>query len=169
MNGFTYNLVLAVVTFMLIIAGCESPVTTQPKQPISSAEIIAQYQPAKVVFLPLTEMKAAEQEHLSEEITAFISLNDGVNSSIKAPGTFRFEIYQSAPLTSKGRSKRLKLWGDIDLTEFENNSKYWRDYLRCYEFKLEYDGIVMGKYILEMTFICPSGKRISAETVLSKN
>ena len=55
---------------------------------------------------------------------------------------------------------------DIDLTDIVENNHYWRDFLRAYEFSLPVEFDNNQSYILQVTCICPNGKRLSTEYAL---
>jgi hypothetical protein len=88
---------------------------------------------------------------------------------MKAPGSLRFELYEYIPRSAQSKGPRLTLWPDIDLTDPAQNNKYWRDFLRAYEFTLDTQAGRDKAYILEVTCLCPDGRRLSGEYVLKSS
>jgi hypothetical protein len=93
-------------------------------------------------------------------------LLDSFGSQIKSPGIFRFELYQRALRSAKPKGKRVEIWEDIDLTEPAINHEYWRGFLMAYEFDLPFELDVNQSYILQVTCLCPNGRRLSDEFAL---
>jgi hypothetical protein len=170
MNKFMIISALSVAV-LLLAAGCEPDYSTSSgavRDAIAEFESFRAYHPVKAVFLPLSDVYPAEKPHQPDTIMAYVALQDGAASAIKAPATFRFELYRFKPLSSDPKGKRLHIWQDIELSAFADNNEYWRDYLRAYEFKLEYSCPECIRYVLEVTCLCPSGQRLLATIVLDK-
>ncbi|MGD8786858.1 MAG: hypothetical protein PVJ60_05500, partial [Phycisphaerales bacterium] len=55
---------------------------------------------------------------------------------------------------------------DVDLTDPAKNNEYWRDFLRAYEVNLPFESTGNQSYILEVTSLCPNGRRLSSEFIL---
>jgi hypothetical protein len=156
---------------LVISAGCEPEHSASSSARVETTAGFApcqEYQPARIVFLPLTEITPASGAGQSDTITAYVALQDSAGSAIKTPAVFRFEIYQFKPLSTDPRGKRLYIWDDIDLTSFKENSSYWRDFLRAYEFKFQCDFGGGPKYVLELTCMLPSDTRLIEKTVIEK-
>jgi hypothetical protein len=157
--------------FMLFLCSCE-PEYSPPARPvagtITECEILKTYQPVKAVFLPLTEIQPSDETTGPDTITAYISLQDSAGLAVKAPAVFRLELYQFKPLSADPKGKRLHIWDDINLNAFNDNNRYWRDYLRAYEFSLLYNCPDCTKYVLEVTCMIPSDRRLPATITLDK-
>ena len=138
--------------------GCQAePVPAAPGQASCSG-----FSAASVHFTGLTEF--SEEEEGRQTIRVFVELRDVFDSKIKAPGTFRFDLYGYVPHSSDPRGKHLQSWPDFELADYQANHFYWRDYLRAYEFLLEVAPPVSreGSYLLEVTCLTPEPKRMSA-------
>ena len=85
---------------------------------------------------------------------------------IKSPGMFRFELYEYIQRSAEPKGKRAIIWPDIDLTDPIKNNEYWRDFLRTYVFSLPCKQSINQDYILQVTCLCPNGKRLSTEFML---
>jgi len=132
-----------------------------------SAEITpcVRYAPVKIDITPLTEFLPADNTQ-RPRINLYVSLLDSFGSQIKSPGRFRFELYERVQRSATPKGKRLAMWPELDLTDPATNSDYWRDFLRAYEFTLPLEQFTNESRILEVTFFCPSGRRISSEFTL---
>jgi hypothetical protein len=148
----TFSLML-----LLLQTGCEpSQVATEPMPGTF-------YVLAKVHILPLTEIVQDRDTLGQSEVKIYVSLLDSSGSQMKAPAVFRFELYEYAQRSSEPKGRRIAIWPDIDLTEPAENNKYWRDFLRAYEFNLPFEAEGDRSCIIQATCLCPSGKRLSAE------
>ena len=92
---------------LLLGVGCEP---ASPPEPLAGgnddtdAPACLYYATAEIDILPLTEFAPADGE---PQIHAYVSLLDSFGSQIKAPGKFRFELYQHvqrSPQTTDGHS-----------------------------------------------------------------
>ncbi|UCE48710.1 MAG: hypothetical protein JSW47_00910 [Phycisphaerales bacterium] len=148
-------------------AGCQprrssqGPAPENEDGPIGNAAC-TRYAPVKIDIAPLTEFIPADNTQ-RQRINLYISLLDQFGSQVKSPGRFRFELYEHVQRSAEPKGKRLAMWPELDLTDPLANNAYWRDFLRAYEFTLPLDQAAGENRILEVTFFCPSGKRISSE------
>jgi hypothetical protein len=182
------TLVLAIVLnlFSLLCPGCAKPeaqappvnppaptqVAMQPSGEDSNVAKVAEplpptvptgFAPARISILPLTELPGSTGSSQAVTLNAYVSLLDAFGSHIKAQGVLRFELYQYVPRSGQHKGERLAIWPDIDLTHPAINNKYWRDFLRAYEFRLDAPAGLNETYILEVTCMCPDGRRLTAE------
>ncbi len=155
---------------LLVNAGCQ----VRPSSQGSAAEIAkgaeaaaacARYAPDKVDIAPLTEHVPADQTH-RPHIDLYVSLVDPFGSQIKAPGRFRFELYEYVQRSAESKGKRIAIWPDIDLTDPLTNNEYWRDFLRAYQFTLPLDRSGSKSHILQVTYFSLTGKRLTSEFTL---
>jgi hypothetical protein len=132
-------------------------------------QVPAGFTPVKIGILPLTELSGPSDASQRAKLSVFVALLDAFGSQIKAPGVLRFELYEHIPRSAQSKGQRLTLWPDIDLTSPAPNNKYWRDFLRAYEFVLDTQATRDKTYILEVTCMCPDGRRLSGEYVLKNS
>ena len=125
------------------------------------------YSPASVDIIPLTEFTSANGEDQASQLTAYVSLLDAFDCQIKAPGKFRFELFEHKQRTATPKGKRLAKWSDIDLADAATNQDYWQDYLRAYKFVLDFEPQQDRVYVLEVTYLCPDRRRLTADIVLT--
>ncbi len=128
--------------------------------------LYADYAPSKVRIMPLTEFTADSDIGNGTQLRVYVSLLDAFGCQIKAPGKLRFELYRRVFRSADPRGKRIKIWPDIDLTIPDINNHYWRDFLRAYKFNLNFNPQKDRDYILQVTFLCPLGRRLPAQFVL---
>ncbi|UCE99762.1 MAG: hypothetical protein JSV82_01465 [Planctomycetota bacterium] len=126
----------------------------------------ASYMPVKVHIMPLTEFTRPGDGGEMSGIKAYVSLLDEFDCQIKAPVVFRFELYEYVQPSAEPKGRRIAIWPDVDLTQAAANNQYWRDFLRAYQFNLDFVPQRNQSYILQVTSLCPTGKRLSAEFTL---
>ena len=126
--------------------------------------VLRDYYPVKIEIMPLTEFVfSGDEENGRVYIKVYLSLLDSFGCQEKMSGIFRFELYEHVLRSTNAKGKRLFIWPDFDLTAAEENNSYWRDFLRVYEFVLEYEPESRRSYILQATYMSPSGKRLLDE------
>jgi hypothetical protein len=166
-------------------AGCDSSqnvfgrlVTAKPPAEKGSGldvSIYASYAPAKLDISPLTELVSVGDDKRTLKINLYVSLIDSFGSQIKSPGVFRFELHEYVQRSADPKGARFVIWPDIDLTDPPKNNEYWRDFLRAYEFNLDFEADKNQTYVLHVTCLCPaqppstSSGRKSAEPTLPKS
>ena len=153
--------------FLLAIAGCGqlSGRTSKADNDLNKISAYSRFAPDRINIMPLTEF--INTDNIRQiSIKPYVSLLDSFGSQIKSPGIFRFELYQRALRSAEPKGKRVVIWQDIDLTEPALNHEYWRDFLRAYEFDLPFELDVNQSYILQVTCLCPNGRRLSVEFAL---
>jgi len=165
--------VVCLLAMLLGGAGCESAsggpglpeFTTETDNDFKRLSVYSHFAPAKISIMPLTEFinpGGTRQANMN----LYVSLLDSFGSQIKSPCVFRFELYQRVQRSAEPKGKRIIIWPDIDLTEPVENDEYWRDFLRAYQFNLPFKSAVNQSYILQVTCLCPTGRRLSDEFAL---
>ena len=175
------NLVVQVLffSFVLALTGCELlQLNTKPSPKVDEADKVSKpsidtsvntaYFPVKVEITPLTGFVNPIGQERVREINVYVNLLDSFGCQIKSPGVFRFEIYEHVQRSSEPKGKRIAIRPDIDLTDVAQNNKYWRDFLRAYHFSLPFEPTDGRSYIIQVTFLCPTGKRLTGEFVLKR-
>ena len=167
--------ILLPVVVLFCLAGCDKGVTTIQNDVKSNGNkgllaVYSSYEPAGVEILPLTGFGVIAQGDGQQAVTgikAYVHLRDLFGSDVKMPGTFRFELFTRVLRSADSKGKRVKLWRpDTELVSAEENNSYWRDFLRAYEFDLEFEPGDNQDYVLQVTFISASGKRLSDEFIV---
>ena len=147
-------------------AGRSEPSPPRTEGPYVSASLPTGYAPTRITILPLTELTGAPGSAKGTSLNVYVALSDAFGSNMKAPGILRFELYRRMSRSAEPKGERLAIWSDIDLIGPTENNRYWRDFLRAYEFVLETDADPSETYILEATCICRDGRRLSTEFML---
>ena len=165
MNLFGRTLILVFFPLLLAYSGCGSVPETTPPEPQSDkyyeSSPYEEFAPVEADIIPLTRFLRDAGDEQTSVLKIYVALLDAFGSQKKTPAVFRFELYQAVPRSAMPRGKRIMLWPDIDLTKADKNNKYWRDFLRAYEFNLPFDPGSGQGYILQATCLCPDGKRLS--------
>lgn len=164
-----FNIFIRLLLLMLISVniGCEQS-KRPPDIPFEAdispdmLSIYTSYVPVKIDIMPLTEFVDAGVAQQSK-INVYVSLIDPFGSQIKSPGIFRFELYEYMKRSAELKGKRAFIWPDVDLTDPISNNDLWQDFLRAYEFNLPCGQLKDQDYILQVTCLCPNGKRLSSE------
>jgi len=157
---------LLLLILFSINAGCEQQ-KTPPDIPVMTEisfdmlSLYTSYVPVKIDIMPLTEF--VRPDNAQPKINIYVSLIDPFGSQIKSPGMFRFELYEYMPRSADPKGKRPIIWPDIDLSDPITNNSYWQDFLRAYEFSLPCEQTNGKDYILQVTCLCPNGKRLTSE------
>jgi len=160
---------LLLLILFSINAGCEQP-KTPPDIPVMTdisfdmLSLYTSYVPVKIDIMPLTELVSPGKTR--PKINIYVSLIDPFGSQIKSPGVFRFELYEYMQRSAEPKGKRVVIWPDVDLTDPVTNNDSWRDFLRAYEFSFPCEQANSHDYILQVTCLCPNGKRLSSEFTL---
>ena len=160
------------IIFLSANMGCQKPAGLNETNnttinDVNKLPTYALYAPSKIDIMPLTEFSGTSDAQKSK-IDIYISLLDQFGSQIKSPGIFRFELYEHISRSAEPKGKRALIWPDIDLTDPAANNDYWRDFLRAYQFTLPCELAGNQDYIMQLTCMCPNGKRLSSEFTLKK-
>lgn len=160
----------------VLLSGCGEPQVYVPppprqgiqkKQPVEPpATIPTGFAPLKINILPLTELSGVSSNGQNATLNVYVALLDAFGSPIKAPGVLRFELYEYIQRSAKAKGQRIAIWSDFDLTHPAQNNERWRDFLRAYEFSLDASASRDRTYILEATYLCPDGRRLTGDFVL---
>jgi hypothetical protein len=172
--GVTLQIFFCILLF--VEAGCEQTQVGIKKneQPLKSVNdcnevsFYARYTPEKIYIVPLTECTGDSDAAEESKIKVYVSLLDSFGYQMKSPGIFRFELYERVSRSAEPKGRRIAIWPDNDLSDVVENNRYWRDFLRAYEFSLPLEAETNQNYILQATCICPNGKRLSAEFALTR-
>jgi len=161
------SIILVFILCLALYAGCstDSKDTRSPLALFRDPAPCVNFGPAKIDILPITSITSKSSDRDSS-INAYICLIDEYDSQIKAPATFRFELFQRLQRSSDPKGKRLIVWPDIDLTDSTANSSLWQDFMRAYLFTLPLSKISADNCILHVTVLCPSGKRLTSDFIV---
>ncbi len=163
---------ICLLMFILGQSGCEQTagVAASPAKVDTGLDVSAysDYAPAKIHITPLTGVVGSTDAQSGSKIDVYVSLLDSFGSQVKSPGIFRFELYEYAQRSAEPKGRRVAIWPDIDLTGSADNNRYWHDFLRAYQFDLPLELQSDQNYVLQVTLLSVSGKRLSDELVLKR-
>jgi hypothetical protein len=155
------------VAILFFYAGCSGPPSESGQLNLpfmqSDAALYARYGPARIDILPITTINPTTSSAGDYTIDIYVCLLDSFDSQIKAPATFRFELFQQVQRSNEPKGKRILIWPDINLTDSVMNNNHWQDFLRAYLFSLPLERSASETAILQVTCISPSGKRLTAD------
>ncbi len=159
-------LILTVVMALFpFFAGCElgGPATVRRSFKPGVSDLCGAYSAMKAQIIGLTAFLPGQYGSNGAEIEVYMNLMDSFGSRIKAAGVFRFELYEYVPRSSDPKGKRVYLWADVDLTNAAANNLHWLDFVRGYQFFLPMNKAPKspGTYVLEVTCVTPTGKRLT--------
>lgn len=180
--------VLQMFFFLCVLAqtGCEQlQLNTKPQPKAEKNDNVSEsslnitynpYNPVKIEVTPLTEFVGAsvaegtsDDSHIvGSHINIYVSLLDSFGCQMKSPGVFRFEIYEYVQRSAEPKGRRIAIWPDTELIDAAENNKHWQDFLRAYQFNLPFEPTDSQSYILQVTFLCPTGKRLTSEFALKR-
>lgn len=149
-----------VVFFLALTCGCESEMVSNPFG--SATDVLKKYAPKRIHIIGLSEIVSEIDSRRWPKIRAYVDLLDEYGSRVKSPATFRFELYEFAPRTSRSKGTRILAWDDFELNSPAENNSHWQDHLRAYEFELylDFEPADGKEFILEVMCITPNGKRL---------
>ena len=150
-----------IVFFLALSCGCEPEMASNPFG--SATNIIKKYAPKSIRIIGLSEIVSENDSRRWPKIKAYVDMLDKYDSRVKSPATFRFELYEFVPRSSRSKGTRILAWDDFELTGPAKNNSHWRDHLRAYQFELylDFEPADGEEFILEATCIMPNGKRLS--------
>lgn len=168
MKTISFLTKLLFVLALAFYAGCSTqpPGADSSPAPFRDSTPCSRFGPARIDILPITSITPISASDRDFAITAYVSLLDAFDSSIKAPVVLRFELFQHLQRSADPKGKRLIVWPDIDLTDPAVNNNLWQDFLRAYLFSLPLQKSSAENCILHVTCFCPSGKRLNADFIV---
>ena len=142
-----------------------SPPKPKPEEVRPTQATPDNFAATRIEIVPLTELSESTDGQGGMQLNVFLSVLDAFGSQMKTPAVLRFELYEYVQRSAEPKGQRVAIWPDIDLTDPVENHRYWRDFLRAYEFVLRTDASKSRTYVLEATCLRPEG-RLSTEWLL---
>ncbi len=168
------------ILLVLIQPGCEPAAPREPMPTAgndSNTPFCVYYAPEKIDIMPLTGFKGNSGGE--PQLHVYVSLLDSAGSQIKFPAKFRFELYYHVQRSAKPKGERVGIWPDnkmadpnepkihwFDLADPAQNNRYWRDFVRAYQFALPFRPEPGKTYILEATCLTHDRRRLTAKVSL---
>jgi hypothetical protein len=165
-------LVTGFVLAALVIGGCGQNMAWQVTDPgvkkngpVPAGNCQEQYDlllPDRIDILPFTKPKSWDNDQKPDGIEVVLRPLDSFGDQTKAIGLFRFELFLYKTASSDSRGPRIGFWEE-NLNSRDAQYKHWDRITRTYRFRLGWSGqqVRPGKYVLEVTYIAPSGQRLS--------
>ena len=171
MKTFLNSVAVFSAILSLVIAGCGYMGVDKSQSAdaggLEELGVYSGYSPAEISILPLTRIGAQASDKGKAVIQVYVSLLDGFGSQIKAPAVFRFELYERISRSAEPKGKRVVIWLDFDLQGPGDNNHHWQDFLRAYKFDLEFKPQKDQNYVLQVTCLCPGGRRLLSQSNLA--
>jgi len=154
--------VIFAVAIVVWSTGCEPDGSASGVSLDGGSDVLGAYVASAVRIVGLTEITQVSAGPWQGKLNAYVDLVDSFGCRVKSPGLFRFELYEFVPRSSEPKGKRRFFPPDIDLTDATKNNKYWRDFLRAYQFELplNFSPRPDESFVLEVTFTTPRGRRL---------
>lgn len=178
-----YASVIFCVLFVFL-GGCEETRQSIPPAPVApdgptAATVVKTlietryaFVPVRIKIIKLTDFTDTDPATITPGLKVYVELLDEFGSQLKAPGSFRFELYNYLPRSAESKGKRIFIWSDIKLIDSAANNTYWHDFLRSYVFELPIDfDINPGQtVVLQAECLTASGSRLvdSIELIYSE-
>ena len=154
--------VISAVVLLFCLIGCEPDSSPGRVSSGTGDDPLGAYLVSEVRIMGLTEITQISAGPWQGKLKIYVDLIDTFGCRVKSPGVFRFELYKFVPRSSEPKGKRIFFPSDIDLTDAAENNKYWRDFLRTYQFEqpLNFSPRPDESFVLEVTFTTPRGNRL---------
>lgn len=151
------------VLVLTIASGCNKSSSVAYEPADVQVQEPCLYVAERAHIIGLTSIGLDPDNRSSSVLSAYVSLEDQFDSSVKAPAVFRFELYEYVPRSSQPKGKRLYLSPEFDLSDAVVNNEYWKDFLRTYNFSLDVNinSSPSRIFILQVTCVTPAGKRLT--------
>ena len=100
---------------LLLAVGCGKPATSRSTEQTQGGLEHICFSPAKIRVSPVTALILPTNADGMARIRVCVALLDPFESYLKAPGTFRFELYERILRSAVPKGKRIRMWPDMDL------------------------------------------------------
>ena len=135
-----------------------------PPSTAANANLAAwQIMPVQMRVLPSTRFVQLDKQILLESRVEF---QDELQDTIKAAGTFQFEVFAVNRQGQLIESQKLFSW-KLDVLTREANKEFYDPVTRAYLFRLEVDQLpTLQRVALRVTFVPPAGKRLEVTAIV---
>jgi len=158
---------LAVVVACGVLMGSEcTRGSARSVQTMNESELNQLYGPQKVEILPFTKFRSFDADEIPDGLEVALRPLDEMGDPVKVYGTFMFEISPYRDASGHRAGERLESWTQPILSA-DDQKRFWDRVTSTYTFQLAWEGgefpAVGQKYLLQVTFQAPGGKRLFAE------
>ncbi len=157
-----YGFAVLALGGLLAIAGCERGEVTEVAEGPSMEELVFFYSPVELKILPFTKPKSFDDDALPDGLGVSLRTFDADGDTVKAYGTFVFELYAYRPASADHRGELLRQWTQ-SVTDPKSQKQFWERVTTTYEFQLSWEGEPLRpeqRYIITATFQAPGAKRL---------
>ncbi len=142
---------------LILLCGCAPDGATAGSHSRQSNGVC--FAPAAVAINRLSEITMIDDYNDYAKIKLFVDVTDEFGDNMKAPGEFRFELYEHRGLSVNNIGSRIYDWPAVDISNIDINQSCWQDSLRTYMFNLNIDRKLNkgSKYVVSVTFINDAG------------
>jgi hypothetical protein len=168
-----YCLIVVVLVGLagILAGGCQQKTTTWSVTEPTSCDATSQpanfgqydlLAPATIEILPFSKPRSFDDDQIPDGIEVVLRPLDSFGDQTKAVGLFRFELYLFQKASAEPKGARIGFWEE-NLSTREAQLLHWDRITRTYRFRLSLAGqaIKPGKYVLETTYLAPTGQRLT--------
>lgn len=143
-------------------AGCDRGEISEIGDGPSAVEIAAFYSPTSIEILPFTKIRSFDDDIIPDGLGVSMRTLDGAGDSVKAYGTFIFELYSYRKASADHRGELLQTWTQ-SIHSPDEQRQFWERVTTTYEFQLSWEGQPLPpdqRYVISASFQAPGGRRL---------
>jgi hypothetical protein len=139
---------------------------------MSESDLSRLYGPQRIEVLPFTKFRSFDSDEIPDGIEVALRPLDEMDDPVKVYGTFRFELFEYRQASGNRAGAPLEGWTQPILSA-DDQKRFWDRVTSTYTFQLAWEGgefpAVGKKYLLQVTFEPPGGKRLFTEYAFEFN
>jgi len=139
---------------------------------MNESELNRLYGPQRIEILPFTKFRSFDSDEIPDGLEVALRPLDDMGDPVKVYGTFMFELSQYRQASGNHAGPRLESWTQPILTAADQK-RFWDRVTSTYTFQLAWEGgefpAVGKKYLLQVTFQSPGGKRLFVDYAFEFN
>ncbi len=142
--------------------GCDRGEITEVGEGPTAEEIASFYSPTGIEILPFTKIRSFDDDIIPDGLGVSMKTLDRAGDSVKAYGTFIFELYSFRRASADHRGELLQTWRQ-SIHSPEEQMQFWERVTTTYEFQLSWEGEPLQpeqRYVLSASFQAPGGRRL---------
>ena len=128
-------------------------------------ELITYYSPKDIEVLPFTKPRSFDDDAIPDGLGVSLRMLDAAGDSVKAYGTFMFELYAYKQASAQHRGELVQTWTQPVVSP-DDQKQFWERVTNMYEFQLSWEGQPFrpdNRYILAASFQASGAKRLFDE------
>lgn len=146
----------------VLLSGCSQGRVPETVEGPTVEELVSYYSPKKIKILEFTRPRSFDDDLLPDGIEVSLRALDGAGDSVKAFGTFIFELYEHRDAAANSRGARLHAWNQA-LSTLDDQKRFWERVTMTYQFQLSWEGQPIAPqktYVLDVSYQAPGGERL---------